>query len=236
MHTRHALCEVMDIGVISDTHNFFDPQIPRLFAGVEHILHGGDIGLPPIIFQLEEIAPVTAVLGNTDDPGLRYRLTETIELEQRKFLLHHIVNPHRLEDSLLERISRDRPAVVVFGHSHKPFCESIDGTLYFNPGYAGKSRFGMKRTLAILHCQEHRIQAEYLELEGNINKAQSSLKEALRNAKLFPLKRPCLLRTSPRQSGSKGYRVRIGYHWCWSRPDHDTHFPPRRPKRRSCCP
>jgi hypothetical protein len=70
----------MKIGVISDTHNFFDPRISRLFAGVEHILHAGDIGLPRIILDLEQIAPVTAVSGNTDDPGLHYRPTECVEL------------------------------------------------------------------------------------------------------------------------------------------------------------
>ena len=56
----------MKIGVISDTHNFFDPKIPELFNGVDHILHAGDVGTAVIRFQLEEIAPVTAVLGNVD--------------------------------------------------------------------------------------------------------------------------------------------------------------------------
>ena len=162
--TRQDAARLMKIGVISDTHNFFDPQIPTLFAGVEHILHGVDIGLPRIILQLEGIALVTAVLGNTDDPGMPYRLTEMVELAGRKFLLHHVVNPRALEDSLQKRITQDRPAVVVFGHSHKTFCQSIEGTLYFNPGYAGKSRFGLKRTLAILHCDQNGIQPEYFEL------------------------------------------------------------------------
>ena len=154
----------MKIGVISDTHNFFDPQIPRVFEGVEHILHGGDIGLPAILFQLEGIAPVTAVLGNTDDESVRVRETEVVELASRKFLLHHIVNPHRLDDSLQARIRREQPAVVVFGHSHKPFCQTIDGVLFLNPGSAGKSRFGLKRTLAVLHCDGHGLKAEFVEL------------------------------------------------------------------------
>ena len=154
----------MKIGVISDTHNFFDPQIPRLFEGVEHILHGGDIGLPAILFQLEAIAPVTAVLGNTDDESVRVRETEIVKLGGRKFLLHHIVNPHRLDDPLQARIKREQPMVVVFGHSHKPFCETIGGVLFLNPGSAGKSRFGLKRTLAVLHCDEHGLKAEFLEL------------------------------------------------------------------------
>ena len=83
----------MKIGVISDTHNFLDPKIPGLFAGVSHILHAGDIGLPQILTELGSIAPVTAVGGNTDDPAMRHDETRLVELTGRKFLIHHIVNP-----------------------------------------------------------------------------------------------------------------------------------------------
>jgi len=154
----------MKIGVISDTHNYLDPKVPKLFAGVDHILHGGDIGLPWIILELEGIAPVTAVLGNTDDGGLHYRETQVVEIAGRKFLIHHIVNPRELADLLTTRIVRERPDVVIFGHTHKPFNEIIARTLYFNPGYAGKSRFGMERSIAILHCDKKNIRAEYLKL------------------------------------------------------------------------
>jgi len=154
----------MKIGVISDTHNFLDPQVVGLFQGVEHILHGGDIGSSRIVLQLEQIAPVTAVLGNTDDPGLHFRETELIALTGKKFLLHHIVNPHALEDLLKSRIAREQPDVVVFGHTHKAFNETIGGTLYLNPGYAGKSRFGMHRTVAILECDGNRFRVQYRKL------------------------------------------------------------------------
>jgi putative phosphoesterase len=155
---------MFDIGVISDTHNYFDPRIPHLFAGVTHILHGGDIGQPAILLALEQIAPVTAVAGNTDDPGFHYPQTAVVELAGRKFLVQHIVNPHALADPIKARLARERPDVVVFGHTHKPFSESIGGTRFFNPGYAGKSRFGLERSVAILHCGEKEIQAEYLPL------------------------------------------------------------------------
>jgi putative phosphoesterase len=154
----------LKIGVISDTHNFLDPRVPKLFAGVQHILHGGDIGLPWLIHELEAIAPVTAVLGNTDDAGLSFRQTEVVELAARKFLVHHIVNPQALDDSIERRITRERPSVVVFGHTHKPFCDTINGTLYFNPGYAGKSRFGMERSVAIIHCDGKEIRHQYFSL------------------------------------------------------------------------
>ena len=81
----------MKIGVISDTHDHLDPKIFELFAGVDHILHGGDIGMPAIIMDLEAIAPVTAVLGNNDSSS-KFRETETVLLAGRKFLIHHIVD------------------------------------------------------------------------------------------------------------------------------------------------
>lgn len=155
---------MLRIGVISDTHNFLDPEVPSLFEGVDHILHAGDIGQSRLILQLEQIAPVTAVLGNTDDPGLHYRQTEIVELAGRKFLIHHIVNPHAPDESLQRRLSREQPAVVVFGHTHKQFSEMIGSILFFNPGYAGNSRFGMPRSVAILHCTAKQIRHEFLSL------------------------------------------------------------------------
>jgi putative phosphoesterase len=154
----------MTLGVISDTHNLFDPKIPKLFAGVDHILHGGDIGMPWILLELEEIAPVTAVAGNTDDPALRYKQIAVVTLAERKFLIHHIVNPHHLEDSLQQRIASEQPDAVVFGHTHKPSSETINGVLYFNPGYAGPSRFGLPRTIALLHCDQKGLRTEYVPL------------------------------------------------------------------------
>jgi uncharacterized protein len=153
----------MKIGVISDTHDFFDPKIPGLFAGVEHILHAGDIGSAFIAFELEQIAPVTAVLGNTDT-GLPFKETEILELAARKFLVHHIVNPHAPADKLKSRIARERPDAIIFGHTHKPFYETIGGILFFNPGYAGKPKFGLERGIAVLHCKEKEMRAEFLSL------------------------------------------------------------------------
>ena len=153
----------MKIGVISDTHGFLDPRVPELFAGVSHILHAGDIGPDAIIVELETIAPVTAVIGNTDSSST-FRLTEAVTLGGRKFLVHHIVNPYALKEELQLRVARERPDVVVFGHTHKAFCETIGGELYFNPGSAGKPRFGRGRTAAILHCDGREIRPEFLPL------------------------------------------------------------------------
>ncbi len=153
----------MKIGIISDTHDHLDPKISDVFKGVDHILHAGDVGSPWIIFQLEQIAPVTAVTGNTDQ-GLTLKETEAIELGGRKFLLHHIVEPRELDETLKRRIKRMKPDVVVFGHTHKRFCQILGGILFFNPGYAGKQRFNLDRSVAILQWTDKGIQPEFLPL------------------------------------------------------------------------
>ena len=153
----------MNIGVISDTHGFLDPKVFELFTGVSRILHAGDIGPDAIIVELETIAPVTAVIGNTDSSPT-FRPTEVVTLAGRKFLVHHIADPYALKEELRLRVARERPDVVVFGHTHKAFCETSDGVLFFNPGSAGKPRFGRGRTAAILHCEEKEIRPEFLTL------------------------------------------------------------------------
>ncbi len=153
----------MKIGIISDTHSFLDPKIPKLFAGVEHILHAGDVGPHSLLLELEALAPVTAVLGNTDT-WLNLKLTELAEIGGRKFLVHHIVNPHALTDELKDRMAAMRPDAVVFGHTHKPFCETIGGVLFFNPGYAGKQRFALERSVALLHCDAKKMRPEFIAL------------------------------------------------------------------------
>jgi len=153
------------VGVISDTHNFLDPKVLRLLKGVDHILHGGDIGQLKIIQDLRRVGPVTAVLGNTDEPGLGFNVTESLVLSGRKFLVHHIVNPRSPDDAVKSRVAREKPDVVIFGHTHKPFCQKIGSTLYFNPGSAGKARFGLERTVAILHCDASSVQPEFFTLD-----------------------------------------------------------------------
>ncbi len=153
----------MKIGLISDTHGYLDPRVPEIFEGVEHILHAGDIGYASIILELERIAPVTAVLGNNDF-GMEYRETEIAEVGGVKFMVHHIVEPKRLTDTLKRRIIHSDPQVVLFGHTHKPFNEIIEGIHFLNPGYAGKPRFKLERSVAILHLEDGRRRVEFLEL------------------------------------------------------------------------
>jgi len=153
----------MNIGVISDTHGYLDPRVEKIFSGVRHILHAGDIGFASIILELRFIAPVTAVLGNCDD-DIGFRLTETVEVAQKKFLVHHIINPRGPSEIAAARIAKAKPDAVVFGHTHKKFAETLNGIFFFNPGYAGRPKSGTERSVAILHLDGEGIRHEFIPL------------------------------------------------------------------------
>jgi uncharacterized protein len=153
----------MRIGLISDTHSHWDQRIGPLFRGVQHILHAGDICEYNILVELKRIAPVTAVLGN-NDLGLDLRETELVELESKKLLIHHIVNPRAPSEALQMRLSREAPDVVVFGHTHRQFADTIGRTLFINPGYAGRPRLGEPRSVAILEWTDGVFRHEFLAL------------------------------------------------------------------------
>jgi len=136
----------MRIGVISDTHGLLRPEALAALAGVEHILHAGDVGDISILASLRGIAPVTAIRGNVDGYGECAELpeTEAVELDGRLFYLVHSVY-----DLDLNPVTA-KVAVVVSGHSHKPGTERKGGVLYLNPGSAGPRRFSLPVTVAIV--------------------------------------------------------------------------------------
>ena len=113
------------------------------------------------IFDAEyDFRPVT---GN-NDLGLPFRDTELVTIGPRRFLLHHIVDPKNPPEKLKKKLIRQNPDVVVFGHTHKPFCETVGNTLFLNPGYAGPQRFKLPRTVAVLHCDAEGITTDFHEL------------------------------------------------------------------------
>jgi len=137
--------------------------VEKIFSGVDHILHAGDIGDPMIELELKFIAPVTVVQGNVD-VSLPFKLTEVVMLAAKKFLVHHITNPWALSETLEQQIRKQQPNVVIFGHTHKPFAQLVDGIFFFNPGYAGKPKFGAARSVAILTVVGQEIRHEFIPL------------------------------------------------------------------------
>jgi putative phosphoesterase len=134
------------IGIISDTHGLLRPEAERLLEGVDHIVHGGDIGRPEIVAALRRIAPVTAIRGNVDtgDWARDYAETERVRLAERSIFVLHDLNALRI-DPVAVGID-----VIVSGHSHVPKIDTVDGVLCLNPGSAGPRRFKLPITLATL--------------------------------------------------------------------------------------
>jgi putative phosphoesterase len=134
------------IGIISDTHGLLRPEAQRCLAGVDHIIHGGDIGRDDIVAALRRIAPVTAIRGNVDTESWAdaYPETATVRLADRAIFVLHDLKALRI-DPVAEGID-----IVVSGHSHVPKIETIGGVLYLNPGSAGRRRFRLPITLATL--------------------------------------------------------------------------------------
>ena len=132
------------IGVISDTHGLLRPEAVEALAGVDHILHAGDVGDPRILDRLRAIAPLTAIRGNVDVSGVCGALpaTEAVELGG---LLFYLV--HSLQDLDIDPVAAG-VAVVVTGHSHRADMQVRHGVLYLNPGSAGPRRFELSVTLA----------------------------------------------------------------------------------------
>ena len=129
----------MRIGVISDTHGRVPAEVHSAFRDVDHILHAGDVGPMEIIWELESLAPVSAVCGNTDyETGLPE--TRVDEFAGKKFLLHHIVDFPEPIGAVAKRIADENPDAVVFGHTHV-FChKKRSGILWLNPGSACQPR------------------------------------------------------------------------------------------------
>ena len=136
----------MKIGVISDTHGLLRPEVPPALAGVDHILHLGDVGNGAILKSLAKIAPVHAVRGNIDRTGSASHLPETDVL---LFEGHYIYLLHDLSTLSLNPDDAEFSAVL-YGHSHRPRIEHKKGVLYFNPGSCGPRRFDLPITLGLL--------------------------------------------------------------------------------------
>jgi len=156
----------MRIGVISDTHGLFDRSITRHFAGVEHILHAGDIGPGDVLAQLARIAPVTAVSGNVDGfDASGIPVEQTVELAGHRVAIYHrLYEGGRLTREGMDVLARIRPALCVYGHTHQPKAEWRDGVLLFNPGSAGPKRFRLPRAVGLLLFQNGSIETQHIML------------------------------------------------------------------------
>ena len=136
----------MKIGDISDTHGLLRPEVAPALAGVERILHLGDVGKFSILGELEKIAPVTAIRGNVDREGPCSELpeTEVALIADRYVYMLHDLNTLHLDPAA------GKFAAVLSGHTHVPNFYTRKGVLYLNPGSCGPRRFQLPITIALL--------------------------------------------------------------------------------------
>ena len=145
----------MRLGIIADTHGLLRPQVFTAFAGVEHILHAGDLGPVDLLTELEALAPVTAVYGNTDDGEVRRTLPQvaTVQLEGFDIVVTHgdqfgSPTPAALNAAF------PQADILVYGHTHRPLLTVIDVVVtVINPGGAGHRRFGLPPSVGILELE-----------------------------------------------------------------------------------
>ncbi|MFT3774580.1 MAG: metallophosphoesterase family protein [Minicystis sp.] len=144
------------VGVISDTHGLIRPEAIAALAGVERIIHAGDVGGPEVLAALAAVAPVIAVRGNNDAGSWAARLRETEDVTIAGARIHVL---HDLKTLAIAPGAAGFAAVIA-GHSHRPSVTERDGVLHLNPGSAGPRRFKLPIAVAKLFVKAGRVRAE----------------------------------------------------------------------------
>ena len=160
------------IGLLSDTHAWWDNKYAEYFSSCDEIWHAGDIGSNDLAARLAELKPLRAVYGNIDGQSLRLEYPEVahFEVEKVKVMMTHMGGyPGRYNPMIRKELYDTRPNLFIAGHSHilkVAFDKSLN-CLYINPGAAGKSGFHRVRTLMRFAIDEGNIKdLEVIEL-GN---------------------------------------------------------------------
>ena len=153
----HMQQERVVFGVISDTHGDLSRPAWNALAGVDGILHAGDVGKMAILHDLERIAPVNAVRGNMDRYGPTGRLPVSQAAQVGTSSLVYVI--HDLNYLDLDPAAAGFQAVV-FGHTHRPSIEWRNGVLFLNPGSASRPRAGHQPSVARITVEGDRLDAE----------------------------------------------------------------------------
>jgi putative phosphoesterase len=145
----------MRIGVIADTHGLLRDAVFEVFAQVDRILHAGDVGPADLLTELEVLAPVTAVFGNTDGPEIRRCCPRVarLDLDGLAVVVTHGDQLGSPTPAALHRAFPDAD-VIVYGHTHRPLLELVDRTVtVMNPGAAGPRRIDVIPSVGIMETE-----------------------------------------------------------------------------------
>ncbi|WP_430815221.1 metallophosphoesterase family protein [Carboxylicivirga sp. RSCT41] len=139
------------IGLISDTHSYFDTKLKELFKDVDEIWHAGDIGDIRVLDELRSFKPTVAVYGNIDDAKLRNELNEIerFTCDGVDVMIIHIGGyPNKYTYQVKEILNKKPPKLLITGHSHilKVMYDKKYDLLHLNSGACGRSGFHAVRT------------------------------------------------------------------------------------------
>ena len=141
------------IGLLSDTHSYFDERIAHHLRGCDEIWHAGDFGDAHVVDELQALAPVfRGVYGNIDGPDVRRTqpLVQDFAVEGLRVLITHIGGyPGHYTPAARPLLAAARPGLFVSGHSHilRVMPDPTRQLLHLNPGAAGQHGFHQVRTL-----------------------------------------------------------------------------------------
>ena len=151
------------IGLISDTHGLVRPGVFSALEGVELILHAGDVGAG-VLAELQTIAPIQAVFGNTDPPGTS-GLVKAIDIEIDGLRVH-VSHGHEVGAPTPQRLLAQYDAdVIVYGHTHRQLVMQSEGRWVVNPGAAGARRFDLLPSVARMRTSAGTAEFELVELD-----------------------------------------------------------------------
>ena len=147
------------IGLLSDTHAYWDDRYLKYFEECDEIWHAGDIGSMELATRLNAFRPLRAVYGNCDGGELRqlYKGTLRWECEGADVLMTHIGGyPGRYAPDIRRQLYAQPPKLFISGHSHilKVQYDKTLGLLHINPGAAGLQGWHQVRTLVRFSVSE----------------------------------------------------------------------------------
>ena len=158
---KNKLKEKYRVGIISDTHGLLREEVINYLKTCDYIVHGGDINTEDVLNKLKDIAPLYVVRGNNDKGEWAEKLPKELYIEIGN-IRFYIVHNKKDISSKLKPID-----IIIFGHSHKYFCENIEDILWLNPGSCGKRRFNLPINLAIMTIENNDYNIEKIDIRFN---------------------------------------------------------------------
>lgn len=146
----------MKIGILSDTHGLFPKEFMEVARTCDYLIHAGDIGTEQCYMTLKSLGvPLYMIRGNCDRGSWCTYLPETLSFHIDGlcfYVIHNLMNLSYLHEE---------PDIIIFGHTHKRTSYEKRGTIYLNPGSAGRGR-GEMNSMAILTIKDKKTDFEFI--------------------------------------------------------------------------